>query len=115
MRGLTIAQLAAASGISGSRISRLECETRDASLETVRALASSLHVTADHLELGVADEVVARVTVGRVDAAADQFGVPLCWYDLDAVERDRVLAGLDDALLDTVVARMYAAYQARSR
>jgi transcriptional regulator with XRE-family HTH domain len=111
--GLTMVELGATAGLTNSAISRIESSSRTPAVETLRLLAPGLGVTADYLEFGIADEVVVRAPVDRVDAAAEQFGVPLGWRDLTVEERDRILRGLDVALIDSLVAGLYAAHRNR--
>jgi transcriptional regulator with XRE-family HTH domain len=97
-------------GCTAAYISRVEKGDRYPSVVLIRELAERLNVTPEYLEFGDEAEhgISVSVSVAYLDGTAANWGVSLRWADLAPDQRALVLKDLDNALADTIAARMYA-------
>lgn len=97
-------------GCTAAYISRVEKGERYPSVVIIRVLAVRLGVAAEYLEFGTEGGVAvcAKADADAINSASRRFGADLQWEDLDLSEREHVTKGLDEALAETLAARIYA-------
>jgi transcriptional regulator with XRE-family HTH domain len=111
--GMSQRDLADGTTVTAAYLSRIENGERYPSVSVIRELAGNLGMDADVLER-VVDKVRAIASVEQIDAVAARWGVDLRWHDLSADEQQTARRGLNDALVDTLVARIHALALGRS-
>lgn len=88
-------------------ISRIEAGERIPTVNVLRLLAFKLGVSLELLETGE-EAVIVSVAVATIDSDPQNWHPGLAWGDLTPEERRQVTSGLQDALLDSLSARIYA-------
>lgn len=105
-RGLSQRSLAGPK-CTAAYLSRIENGQRIPTVDRLREIAGRLDVSLQLLETG-SEDLVVSVPISSIDADQHHWHPGFTWGDLTTDERRRVTYGLQDALLDTLSARIYA-------